>query len=78
MDSMVDMSMSRYDTNKDDKIDKDEIAAMDERARGRIEASDSNGDGEITKEELKKGIEAMMKQMQSGGGGGMRGGGGTP
>lgn len=72
MDEMVNSTMERSDTNKNGKIDKDELAAMDERRRGFIQSADTNNDGEITKEEVKAGFEKMMKNAQSGGGGGGR------
>ena len=79
VDSIVDRSMERYDANSDGIIDKDEMAEVDERFRGRISDADTDGDGGISRDELKKSMEAMMKQMQQGGGGfggGGRGGGG--
>ena len=61
----------------DGKIDADEMSSLSERAKPMVEAADGDGDGSVTKEELKS---AMQKRMQSGGfgggGGGQRGGGG--
>ncbi len=68
IDQMVDGAMDRGDTNKDGKIDKDEIAAMDERTRGFVTPADKNSDGEVTKEELKAAFEKMMKRAQQSGG----------
>jgi hypothetical protein len=73
---MVDGIMSRYDTNADGKIDKDEQAELSDRARGMVETADSDGDGAVTKAEMTKAAEAMMQRFQGGGGGGPGGGGG--
>ena len=74
--AIVDRMMERYDSNSDGKIDTAEIANIDERSRERVKGGDQNGDGEITKEEMVKAMNAMMKRFQSGGGpGGPRGGG---
>ena len=67
--------MQRYDTNSDGKIDATEIASIDERSRDRVKQGDKNGDGEVSKDELVKAMDAMMKRFQGGGGpGGGRGG----
>jgi hypothetical protein len=76
MNAMVQRTLDRYDTNKDNKIDKTELEALDERARGFVERSDSNGDGEITKAEIESSMKAMMERFQNGGGAGGGGGGG--
>lgn len=75
MNAMVQRTLDRYDTNKDDKIDKTELESLDERARGFVERSDSNGDGEITKSEIESSMKAMMERFQNGGGAGGGGGG---
>lgn len=75
MNAMVQRTLDRYDTNKDNKIDKTELEALDERARGFVERSDSNGDGEITKAEIESSMKAMMERFQNGGGAGGGGGG---
>ena len=69
--------MTRSDTNSDGKLDKDEIANLDERSKGWAGTADTNGDGDISKEEV---VKAMKKVMKSRGGGGGRpgGGGGRP
>lgn len=76
MNAMVQRTLDRYDTNKDNKIDKTELEALDERARGFVERSDANGDGEITKAEIETSMKAMMERFQNGGGAGGGGGGG--
>lgn len=74
--AIVDRMMQRYDTNSDGKIDAAEIANIDERSRDRVKQGDKNGDGEVSKEEMTKAMEAMMKRFQGGGAGGGRPGGG--
>ena len=66
--------MQRSDKNSDGKLDKDEVAQLDERSKGWAATADKDGDGDISKEEV---VAAMKKVMKSrGGGGGGRGGGG--
>ena len=67
--------MQRSDKNQDGKLDKDEVAGLDERSKGWAATADKDGDGDISKEEV---VEAMKKVMKAwgGGGGGRRGGGG--
>ena len=67
--------MTKYDTNSDGKIDKDEAGSFDERSKAWAKTADTNGDGDFSKEEV---TAAMKKAMQSrgGGGGSRRGGGG--
>ena len=65
--------MQRYDKNSDGKLDKDEVANLDDRSKGWAGTADTNGDGDISKEEV---TAAMKKVMSSMGGGGRRGGGG--
>lgn len=72
---IVDRSMDKYDTNSDGNIDAEEQKAFDDRA-SRLKDADSNGDGILSRDEIKKSMEAMMKRMSSGGGMGGRGGGG--
>lgn len=74
LDEMVNRTMEN-DSNQDGKIDKDELQQINEQFRGMISGADSNGDGEITREEVKKSYEKMMKRMQQNGGGGFGGGG---
>lgn len=76
MNAMLDRMMQRYDTNSDGKIDADEMAALDSRAVDRVKAADADGDGSVTREEMKRGVEEMMKRFREGGGGGPGGGGG--
>lgn len=68
--------MDKYDTNSDGKIDTAEIANIDERSRDRVKQGDKNGDGEVSKDEMVKAMDSMMKRFQGGGGpgGGGRGG----
>ena len=67
--------MQRSDTNSDGKLDKTEVANLDERSKGWAATADKDGDGDISKDEV---VEAMKKVMKAwgGGGGGRRGGGG--
>lgn len=76
MAQMIDRTMES-DTNKDGKIDKDELNQIDEQYRSFVTRADANGDGEITREEVKKSFEKMMKRMQENGGG-FGGGGRNP
>lgn len=75
MNRIIDMTMDRYDTNGDDKIDAEEQKDFDERA-SRMTSADKDGDGAISREEIKTYMDAMMKRFQQSGGGG--GGGGPP
>lgn len=75
VDMIVDRTMSRYDTNSDGQIDAEEQKGFDERAR-RIADADQNGDGNISRDEIKTAMEAMMRQFQQNGGGFGGGGGG--
>ena len=68
--------MGKYDTNKDDVIDKTEMASLEERSRGFISRADSNKDGQVTKAELTKMASKMSSQWGGGGRGGPGGGGG--
>lgn len=68
VDDMVKYTLGEYDSNGDEKLDADEINAIDERMRGFIKRADGNDDGEITKEELTESTKAMKKRMQQGGG----------
>jgi hypothetical protein len=71
--------MQRSDKNGDGKLDKDEVAGLDDRSKGWAATADTDGDGDISKDEV---VEAMKKAMKSWGGGGGsrggRGGGGRP
>ena len=75
--SMAAGIMSKYDTNKDDVIDKAEMASLEERSKGFVSRADSNKDGQVTKAELTK-MAANMSSQWGGGGdrGGPSGGGG--
>ncbi|MEM7453620.1 MAG: HlyD family efflux transporter periplasmic adaptor subunit [Planctomycetota bacterium] len=73
MSGIIDRIMEA-DTNGDDKLDADEIAAMDSRMADRAPDWDSNGDGELTRDEIEKGMEAAMRRFQQGAGGGGPGG----
>ena len=68
--------MGKYDTNKDDVIDKTEMASLEERSKGFISRADSNKDGQVTKAELTKMAAKMSSQWGGGGRGGPGGGGG--
>lgn len=72
MDSRIDDMMSRYDSNSDGKIDSDEFAEIDGRFSGFLKRADADGDGEYTREEIKKFFDNMAKQFGGGGGGGGR------
>jgi hypothetical protein len=71
--------MQRSDKNSDGKLDKDEVAGLDDRSKSWAATADTDGDGDISKDEV---VEAMKKAMKSWGGGGGgrggRGGGGRP
>ncbi len=69
MDRIIDMTMSRYDTNEDGKIDAEEQEEFDERA-SRMTSADKDGDGSITREEVKAYMDDAMKRWGGGGGGG--------
>lgn len=69
---IVDMTMERYDTNEDDQLDAEEQKEFDERA-SRLTAADKDGDGIITRDEVKTYMDEMMKRFSQGGGGGGRG-----
>ena len=65
LSTIVIMSMQRNDTDGDGKLSSSEIEAIDGQFKDGVKAADANGDGEVTKEELTKSIQARM-----GGGGG--------
>jgi HlyD family secretion protein len=65
LSTIVNMSMQRNDTDGDGKLSSSEIDAIDSQFKDGVKAADANGDGEVTKEELTKSIQARM----SGGGG---------
>lgn len=68
--------MSKYDANKDEVIDKAEMASLEERSRGFVSRADTNKDGQVTKAELTKMAANMSKKWGGGGRGGPGGGGG--
>ena len=70
---IVDRTMERYDTNQDGKIDAEEQKSFDSRA-SRLTEADSDGDGSLSRDEITKSMEAMMKRFRQGGGGGGGGG----
>lgn len=76
MDERIDEMMTRYDTNSDGKIDSEEFAEIDGRFSGFLKRADADGDGNYTREEIKKFFDNMARQF--GGGGGAGGGGGRP
>ncbi len=76
MDARIDDMMSRYDSNSDGKIDSDEFAEIDGRFSGFLKRADADGDGNYTREEIKKFFDNMAQQFGGGAGGG--GGGGRP
>jgi len=74
----LDRFWGTLDTNGDDKLDKDELAASPMGA-GMFRQADSDKDGEVTKDEAIEGMAKMIKaRAESGdaGGGGRPGGGG--
>ena len=68
---IVGFMMDRLDTDKNGELSKEEIDASSDPERTR--ASDTDGDGKITKAEM---LESIKKRMAAGGGGGARPGGG--
>lgn len=68
VDMIVDRTMERYDTNGDGLIDATEQESFDERAQ-RMAGADTDGDGNISRDEIRKTMEEMMKRFQGGGGG---------
>jgi hypothetical protein len=76
------MLVDRYlesDADKDGKLSKDEIAAMDERAKQGVADADKNTDGFLDRTELMAAAAAAMARMRERGGGpggGCPGGGG--
>lgn len=69
VNSMIDGIMTKYDTNEDGKIDSEEQEAFEGMA-SRMTSADKDGDGEITKEEVKTYMDDAMKRFSKGGGGG--------
>jgi hypothetical protein len=67
-ESMAERSLERYDTNRNGKIDSEEVNQIDERRREFVQRGDTNGDGEITRDELIQAGQQMMDRFQSGGG----------
>lgn len=67
INTIVDRSMERNDTNGDGKLSADEIQSIDSQYRSGVEAADTDGDGSVTRAELMKSIQQRM-----GGGGGGR------
>ena len=73
--------VAKMDTNKDGSIDLAEFSEPQKaEIEGRFKKMDENGDGKVTKEEMKAGAEKMRSMMMQRGGqggpGGMRGSGG--
>ena len=60
IDTIVDSSMQRSDTDGDGKLSASEISAVDSQYRDMVKSADANGDGEVTKAELKKSIQKRM------------------
>lgn len=79
-DMIAGFVMQRSDKNSDGKLDKDEVAGLDERSKGWAKTADTDGDGDISKEEVIEAMKKAMKSRGSGGGGrgGSRSGGGRP
>jgi Ca2+-binding EF-hand superfamily protein len=69
---IIDRMMERYDTNEDGQIDADEQKEFDERA-SRMTAADKDGDGVISRDEVKSYMEQMMQRFGGGQGGGQGG-----
>lgn len=67
---MVQRTLDEYDTDKDGSLSADEIKAMPERNQSRMASADDDGDGAISKSELTKSTDALIKRIQQGGGGG--------
>lgn len=68
-DMIVNMVMQRSDKNGDGKLDKDEIAGLDSRSKGWAGTADTDGDGDISREEVSKAMTKLMKRRSGGGGG---------
>ncbi len=64
------MTMNRYDTNQDGKLDATEQEEFDERAERMKTAADKDGDGVITRDEVKSYMDDVMKRFSRNGGGG--------
>lgn len=77
LSTMIDRTMSRYDTNGDGAIDQDETGALPEQVRSTIEAADGNGDGSVSKSELTSALEKRMRGLRGGAGGRRDGGDGA-
>lgn len=65
INTIVNMSMQRSDTDGDGKLSASEIEAIDGQFRAGVKAADTDGDGIVTKDELTKSFKSRM-----GGGGG--------
>ena len=61
--------MAKYDTNSDDSIDAEELAAAGQ-VGNFLKRADKNNDGKVTKKEMVAGTVQMLKAAASGGGGG--------
>ena len=70
VNQIIDMTMNRYDTNQDGKLDATEQEEFDERAERMKTAADKDGDGVITRDEVKSYMDDVMKRFSRNGGGG--------
>lgn len=71
-DAIIESLFTRADANEDGKLTGDEIS---ERLAERLDSVDSDGNGEVSKEEYTKSLKAMFERRSEQGGGG---GGGSP
>lgn len=70
---MVKTTFEKYDSDSDGSLNSEEIAAMDERAKGRAEAADADGDGKVTRGEMTAATAKFVARLRQQAGGGLPG-----